>query len=448
MAREKAKKDIIINGVTYKGIQLFESTNRQGETTYDIDTAGVSTIIRQFIKNNYGDIKNWVRSRSFAGGSAVDVYLWNVPDEWYGSIKEFADSFGKYHEYGYDGGDGYWRGRDAGATLPDGTRVRNFSPYMDVSNTPPWDAKERNMTPPDYTKSMPKKSSSGFKSKFSKESKTAGFELVYNCGNGWKVYEQVVKREGLPNYRYRVVKNYDVKPVDKDKFYALKGDMLDSGFSWSVKAQCFERFYVPIKLDAAFFQDYVCNVLNKYFGVFEQPKSEVPTETHKEDLPSGKIPIKSIRLHWDDEVFTSFHALDSFLKVYYYENSESKLPTEGYDKYKIEFIWEDGSRILDRIDVSIKPNDYNPFRDTLSDYMKKITPSDGKFSVFYEIDLKTDFANLSFEDMPKSETTPSEMNLDQYIDDMQMLVELETDEEQRLSLLQYVNDLQTLKMLG
>jgi hypothetical protein len=40
------------------------------------------------------------------------------------------------------------------------------------------------------------------------------------------------------------------------------------------------------------------------------------------------------------------------------------------------------------------------------------------------------------------------MNLDQYIDDMQMLVELETDEEQRLSLLQYVNDLQTLKMLG
>lgn len=49
---------------------------------------------------------------------------------------------------------------------------------------------------------------------------------------------------------------------------------------------------------------------------------------------------------------------------------------------------------------------------------------------------------------PQPESTPTEMDLDQYIDDMQMLVELETDEEQRLSLLQYVNDLQTLKMLG
>jgi hypothetical protein len=328
MAREKAKKDIIINGVTYKGIQLFESTNRQGETTYDIDTAGVSTIIRQFIKNNYGDIKNWVRSRSFAGGSAVDVYLWNVPDEWYGSIKEFADSFGKYHEYGYDGGDGYWRGRDAGATLPDGTRVRNFSPYMDVSNTPPWDAKERNMTPPDYTKSMPKKSSSGFKSKFSKESKTAGFELVYNCGNGWKVYRKTISEGETPRYDYRVVKDYEVKPVGKEQFYAMKGDMLESGFQWSVKAQCFERSNVPFGLKDSFLESSVCGVLGKYFPKIGEAKSEAPTET------------------------------------------------------------------------------------------------------------------------PQPESTPTEMNLDQYIDDMQMLVELETDEEQRLSLLQYVNDLQTLKMLG
>jgi hypothetical protein len=90
MAREKAKKDIIINGVTYKGIQLSEFNGK-----YDIDTAGISMVIRQFIKNNYGDIKNWVRSRSFAGGSSVDVYLWNVPSDWYGAINSFADSFGK-----------------------------------------------------------------------------------------------------------------------------------------------------------------------------------------------------------------------------------------------------------------------------------------------------------------------------------------------------------------
>jgi hypothetical protein len=317
----KVKKDIIINGVTYKGIQLSEYNGR-----YDIDTAGISMVIRQFIKNNYGDIKNWVRSRSFAGGSSVDVYLWNVPNDWYGVIDSFANSFGKYNEY--DGGDGYWRGRNAGATLTDGTPVSNYSPYMHVSNTPPWDAKEKDMPPPDYSKSMPKKSSSGYKSKFSKESKTAGFELVYTCGNGWKIYRKTLSEGEVPRYDYRVIKDYDVKPVDKEKFYAMKGDMLDSGFQWSVKAQCFERSNVPFGYKDLFLESSVCGVLGKYFPKIGEAKSEAPTET------------------------------------------------------------------------------------------------------------------------PQPESTPTEMNLDQYIDDMQMLVELETDEEQRLSLLQYVNDLQTLKMLG
>lgn len=317
----KLKKDIIINGVTYKGIQLSEYNGR-----YDIDTAGISMVIRQFIKNNYGDIKNWVRSRSFAGGSAVDIYLWNVPNDWYSAIDSFANSFGLYNEY--DGGDGVWRSRKVGATLTDGTPVSNYSPYMHVNNTPPWDAKEKDMTPPDYSKSMPKKSSSGFKNKFSKESKTAGFELVYTCGNGWKIYRKTLSEGEVPRYDYRVIKDYDVKPVDKEKFYAMKGDMLDSGFQWSVKAQCFERSNVPFGYKDLFLESSVCGVLGKYFPKIGEAKSEAPTET------------------------------------------------------------------------------------------------------------------------PQPESTPTEMNLDQYIDDMQMLVELETDEEQRLSLLQYVNDLQTLKMLG
>jgi hypothetical protein len=318
----KLKKDIIINGVTYKGIQLSEYNGR-----YDIDTAGISMVIRQFIKNNYGDIKNWVRSRSFAGGSAVDIYLWNVPNDWYSAIDSFANSFGLYNEY--DGGDGVWRSRKVGATLTDGTPVSNYSPYMHVYNTPPWDAKERDMTPPDYTKSMPKKSSSGYKGGFkSKESKTAGFELVYNCGNGWKVYRKTISEGEVPKYDYRVIKDYEVKPVGKEEFYSMKGDMLESGFQWSVKAQCFERSNVPFGLRDSFLESSVCGVLGKYFPKIGEAKSEAPTET------------------------------------------------------------------------------------------------------------------------PQPETTPSEMNLDQYIDDMQMLVELETDEEQRLSLLQYVNDLQTLKMLG
>jgi hypothetical protein len=177
-------------------------------------------------------------------------------------------------------------------------------------------------------RSAKKEYKGGFKNKFSKESKTAGFELVYNCGNGWKIYRKTISEGETPRYDYRVIKDYEVKPVGKEQFYAMKGDMLESGFQWSVKAQCFERSNVPFGLKDSFLESSVCGVLGKYFPKIGEAKSEAPTET------------------------------------------------------------------------------------------------------------------------PQPETTPSEMNLDQYIDDMQMLVELETDEEQRLSLLQYVNDLQTLKMLG
>jgi hypothetical protein len=287
---------------------------------------------RQKLKEAFPDYKFSVRREGYSGitvtileGSTQlleegknyeNVNVYSI-DRVYADRPKVKDVLQKIYSI-LDEGNGRRETADYG-TQPD------FYVYLYIGES---DKKPYKYVPNKTERSAKKEYKGGFKSKFSKESKTAGFELVYNCGNGWKIYEQVVKREDLPNYRYRVVKNYDVKPVDKDKFYALKGDMLDSGFSWSVKAQCFERFYVPIKLDAAFFQDYVCNVLNKYFGVFEQPKSEVPTET------------------------------------------------------------------------------------------------------------------------PQSESTPTEMDLDQYIDDMQMLVELETDEEQRLSLLQYVNDLQTLKMLG
>lgn len=317
----KAKIDVIINGITYKGIQVYDYNGK-----YTIDTSGISTIIRQFIKNNYGDIKNWVRSRSFAGGSSVDVYLWAVPNEWYKNVEEFADSFGMFNTY--DGGDGYWRGRRVNATTKDGVSVDNASPYMHVSNTPPWDAKERDMTPPEYTekKKTPEKKEykGGFKSKFNKESKTAGFDHIYTCGNGWKIF---LKNE-YPKYTYRVVKDYNVKPVDKEQFYALKGDMLEGGFEWSVKAQCFERNTIGLKLDRDFFEQIVCNILSKYFPKIGEFESQI-------------------------------------------EEPESS--TEG--------------------------------------------------------------------------SVPSEVNLDQLISDMQVLVDLEMDEVNKLSLLQYINDLQTLKML-
>jgi hypothetical protein len=275
MAKEKI--DIVINGMTFKGIQAANWGGR-----YNIDTAGIAQIIRQYVKNKYGDIKVWARSRSFAGGSAVDVNFWAIPDEWYRDIESFADSFGKYNEY--DGGDGVWRGKNVNAVTTDGKIVGNYSPYIHVSNTPPWDAKERDMTPPDYSKSLPKKSSGSKGYKKFGEKKTDGFIFSESCLNGWKLFSKYADNMPKP-YHYRLVKDYEVKPVGKEQFYALKGDMLEVGFAWSVKAQCFEMFSRTAISGETFSN--ACAVLRKYFPMTEEPKKEeetLPTQTEEVNL--------------------------------------------------------------------------------------------------------------------------------------------------------------------
>lgn len=428
----KLKKDIIINGVTYKGIQLSEYNGR-----YDIDTAGISMVIRQFIKNNYGDIKNWVRSRSFAGGSAVDIYLWNVPNDWYSAIDSFANSFGLYNEY--DGGDGVWRSRKVGATLTDGTPVSNYSPYMHVNNTPPWDAKEKDMTPPDYSKSLPKKSSGtkGYK-KFG-EKKTDGFEFVESCLNGWKLFVNFKWDEPKP-YHYRLVKDYEVKPVGKEQFYALKGDMLEVGFAWSVKSQCFEMFSRKAISGETFSN--ACAVLRKYFPMTEEPKKEEATPPPT--TTTTKVPIKSISLPFESAMYSSFKEVDDYFKFLY--EDESKLPTDFYDKYKVEFEWVDGSRIVDRVDISKKKGDFNPFNESLSDYYKKLTDGEKEYIAFYEGDINTRLENLSFEDL--GATQSEEINLEQLVNDMAILLDLEEDAVKRAELEQYISDLQILASLN
>jgi len=436
MAKEKI--DLIINGITFKGIQV---ANWSGK--YNIDTAGISQIIRQYIKFKYGDIKNWVRSKSFAGGSSVDVYLWNVPEEWYKDIRDFSDSFGIYNEY--DGGDGYWRGKSIGATTTDGKIVGNYSPYMHVHNSPPWDAKEKEMPPPNYSDSKKRATKKSFsKGSFKKESKTEGFEFLQSCMNGWKLFFK--ENEGSPKpYQYRLIKDYDVKPVDKDKFYSLKGDMLEVGFSWSVKAQCFEMFkFDEITQDEV---DSACEVLFNYFpfkkesNEIPKEKENIPEEKESNSIPSDdkgsesieKVPIESIYLVWDDKRFDSFGEFENYIKNILYEGDESNIPTEGYDKYKVEFKWKDGSYIVDRIDISKNKGDFNPFKQTISDYYETQI-SDGVLIVMYDQNIKGSFTELSFSDFKENEDTQNEqVDLEQHLNDVSILLEMETDSEKELN---------------
>ena len=301
-------------------------------------------------------------------------------------------------------------------------------------------------------KYIPKKSGGRtFKKGFKKfgEKKTEGFEQIYNCGNGWKVFYKKNVGENKPN-QYRIVKDYQVKPVDKEQFYALKGDMLYVGFLWNVKAQCFERFEIS-ELGMEYWVS-SCKRLSKYFPMLETetpPTEDTPPTETIPTTTTTKIPLKSVTLVWDDATFKNLEEVRKFMVDFYYENDESKLPQVGYDKYKIEFVWEDGSTIVDRIDVSTNEGDYNPFRESLSDYYNNITDGTKKFTPMYYYDYNTELKNLSFDDLEKPQPTTStqEVDLNQLLSDMQLLVDLEIDETNKLSLLQYINDLQILKML-
>lgn len=300
-------------------------------------------------------------------------------------------------------------------------------------------------------KVIPKKSSGrstkkGFK-KFG-EKKTEGFELVKSCGNGWNLF---VKQDTADApYTYRLVKDYSVKPVGKDQFYALKGDMLDTGFSWSVKAQCFEynRFSeIPQETIKN-----ACGVLSKYFPMTEEFKEEeaTPPPTPPTTTTTTKIPLKSVTLVWDDATFNNLEEVRNYMRTYYYENDESKLPKESYDKYKVEFVWEDGSKIVDRLDVSSRTHDYNPFTEGIGEYLMAVWGGMDKWNIYYSKELNTDITNLSLVD--STETKPTEetevVNLEQLISDINILVELETDNDKKMELAGYRNDLQILLSLN
>lgn len=440
----KTKIDVKIDNVIYKDIQVFEYAGK-----FDIDTAGVAQIMRQYIKNKYGNIKVWARINKFAGGSSVGVDLWNVPNDMYNDIYTFAERFAMSNVSDGYGGDGYWRGSQVGAITIDGQTIGNYSPYMSVTNRPPFDAKERDMTPPDYSKSLPENSSgSGYKKGFKKfgEKKTEGFTLLKSCGNGWNLFLKKDENSDKP-FTYRLVKDNFVSPVGKEQFYALKGEMLDTGFLWSVKAQCFEynRFN---EIPEATIKN-ACGILTKYFPIPQNTLPTLPTPP-TESVPTTKVPIKSITLVGEYATYTTFKEVDDYFKFLY--KDESKLPTTfTTHQFKIEFKWEDGSNITDRLDISKGGrNDFNPFKESLSDYYKKLTDGTKQFTPTYYGDINTKLQNLSFEDLPQTQPTESnqEVNLEQLIGDMNLLLELETDNDKRMELVGYRNDLQILLSLN
>jgi hypothetical protein len=447
MARIKEKIDVIIDNITYRNIDIYKASDNK----YTLDTTGIAQVIKQFVKNTFGDIKVWAKSDSFAGGSSIDVYLWEVPKEWKEKVEEFADRFGQYNDYNYGG----WRGRSVGAFTTDGENVSNFSPYMNVYNRPPSGSKESDMPPPNYNeKPTPKKKE--YERKGGKYSPTDNLDLVLDCGNGWKIYVGKPKEK----YLYNVVKDKDTKQ-NKEQWAEIKADMLEAGFMWGYKSGTFQRWTTTP--DDTLPQQ-ACNVLSKYWGGSSQPKEETPQEPQVL-LPQGT----EFELIEADSIFkkgeTGVLAVDYYEGMPYveaYMNSEARPDYPHFITFeKIRIIEEEPREEIPEEDIlpflrgeTIKLK--MPFTYNNSTYPKglrgEIKNIDYVFKTAYVYFYGDDSGNypVPFEYLEKfvdTYETPKEVNLDEYLNDLNVLLEIEDDETKRLELATYISDLNTLKLL-
>jgi len=105
-----------------------------------LNAKNTATVIRQFIKKNYPQLKAWVTSSVYSGGSSVDVNVCRTngqlcPYEWEKEINAFtnqlkAGSFdGMYDIYEY---------REDKLTTDNGTRIVGLPSYIFVYNKPAW----------------------------------------------------------------------------------------------------------------------------------------------------------------------------------------------------------------------------------------------------------------------------------------------------------------------
>jgi hypothetical protein len=441
----KEKKDLIIFGETYKNIDV----NTYGGS-YTLDTTGIAQVIKQYVKNNYGDIKVWAKSSSYSMGSSINIYLWNVPKDWVKKINDFAQSFGQYNEY--DGGDGIWKGREVDAQLTDGTKIGNWSPIIFVNNTPPYGSKEYDLTPPNY-EDMPKPKKKEYKGKFEKKgakfSPTDNLDLILDCGNGWKIYVGKPKEK----YLYKAVKDEATEP-NREKWAEIKSDMLEVGFQWNWKDATFVRW--TTNADDTIPQ-MACDVLSKYWAGASQPKAEnpikpqvvIPQWTEFElieddgNLKKGDIGVLS----------KDYYPPNTFVDVYM--NSEAR-PDYNYiiPFKKIRVIEESTKEVLpfylnDTIQLKM------PFRYNVSlypiGYVGVISSIDyGQKEAYIDFDGNGITIPVPFEFIEKyvsKSQTKLEVNLDEYISDLNYLLEMEADESKRMELATYISDLNTLKLL-
>ena len=144
--------------------QIREDSAHNGKYIY-MNAKSAASIIKQYIKKNYPNLKVWAKSSVYSGGSSVDVDVCN-PDGT--SIKDTKiwDDISSWKSIlqggSFDGMHDIYNYREDSPTTDSGTPMKYFPSYIFINNKPKWGSVEywmneynnykANINNPDYSK--------------------------------------------------------------------------------------------------------------------------------------------------------------------------------------------------------------------------------------------------------------------------------------------------------
>jgi len=117
-----------------------------------MNAKSAASVIKQFVKKNYPNLKVWSKSSVYSGGSSVDESIFENISKWK-SILQGGSFDGMYDIYNY---------REDSPTTDNGTPLKYFPSYVFINNKPKWGTVEywvnqynkykANINNPDYSK--------------------------------------------------------------------------------------------------------------------------------------------------------------------------------------------------------------------------------------------------------------------------------------------------------
>ena len=144
-------------------LKLKKDSQWNEETYIHMSAKHTASIIKQYVKKNFPDIKVWSKSQTYSGGSSVDVSVSNSDgSEIEQNVYEMISEFGNQFKAGsFNGMEDIYEYNEGTKTTDNNTPLKYFPSYVFCKNAPQWGSVEywlnqyndykSNINNPDYS---------------------------------------------------------------------------------------------------------------------------------------------------------------------------------------------------------------------------------------------------------------------------------------------------------